>query len=510
MNFLDPLTQAVMAYQQQPPATAPTQAQPDPMTAYVNQHGPQDIPWKPMENAIPEIPQVPPQPPPKPGTGKSQMWKQLLSGFLLDFGTGLTAAANARPGAGFEAGMGAAITAPWQRQQETRKMELEEARQKLYEAQQQNYMAQLNPRVQQILSRAQLNSANAELVGARTGTEAGTNLRGMAEVEGVRANAAKNRMISTPTGLYRLGDDGNPQLVQGSDPRINLTITPEIAEATGLQSMVGQTMPIQTINAISQATGRNIHIVQDKEGVHAYNIGSGEKKKIGDLPPTRAIGQFFPQLDEYGRILGYVNPASGMVVEQPEQFAGARKIGVAGGEMQNRVSLANLIEDADALMELAERNKETFGPFSGRAAEALINYAPEMLQREFPELVNDETQKIVRAAANARQQLLYAMSGKQINENEYKRLTRLIPSVNVSYDTFRNRMILYRNELQRSLERRQGKGEWRNDGWAHIMDEMDKGKGSSAKPQAKPSAEAPTGGGKHYVYDPKTNKMVLK
>ena len=377
---------------------------------------------------------------------KREFIRNLLGNFLSGLGEGMSAAAAAPKGHEGIAAMAGGIQAP-----EIRKARELEAQQRQAQIQAQQAMAQQREAQaraipEQLLQKQEAMDKNFEAAMAR-----------------IQGSLEKGDAASKP-----------------NMDRLEKTLASN-------EKLTGQRLTSQEKTAVA----RNQRIVRTKEGVWSVDPTNGEKIKIGDLAPGMAVGSMIQQLGENGEILGYFNPTSGREVGQPSTFAGARRTGLPVGEVEKRASLSELVEDADFLKDVAERHKDAIGVGAGRAAAFTQQNVPEFLHTLLPsEYTEPETIQMFRVAQNMRNQLLYALSGKQINEREYARLSRLVPEVTTPYGTFKARLGEYSQEINRILAGRKSGG-------------TTPGRGSQPK---QPKAT----GVLELVRDPATGRLVRK
>lgn len=152
-------------------------------------------------------------------------------------------------------------------------------------------------------------------------------------------------------------------------------------------------------------------------------------------------GSFMPLTDEQGRVIGAWNPKSGRIEPIPGSFEGARKSGLSGTEISRRGLLTNLVEDMKTATTLAEKYRGTWTIGAGTGT--VMSWGRRVVGGE------QEAISLGRILGNAADILLRARSGAQINEQEYNRLSKLVPSLNESEDSFFTKLADFQNELGR-------------------------------------------------------------
>jgi hypothetical protein len=358
---------------------------------------------------------------------KSDFFLNLLSNFTYALGQGLSN--NSGQGrAGDIQGMGAALVAPFQLKRIKQQEEFQRQQQERAQAQEELYRAQTQ--------------RQSELHSERTRQFEEASLRQQMQI----AATLKNIGITT-TSKEKEGEANRNNKIDvaniGTTSREGISDA-QIASREKLAN-IPKNFNAAWIKAKTRELGRELTSAELEEG----------NKK---LKPVSAIGRFNSMFDEANNVFrGFYNPTTDRWAGAPP---GTRPGALPAGEMQNRVTLDILIEDTSVLKTLAEKHRNVIGPAAGRLATAVQQYAPEALQEILPsEYTEPEVVEMFRVAQNMRNQLLYALSGKQINEKEYARLSRLVPEVTTSPKTFFPRLQEYELELKRTLERRSGKRE---------------------------------------------------
>jgi hypothetical protein len=176
-------------------------------------------------------------------------------------------------------------------------------------------------------------------------------------------------------------------------------------------------------------------------------------------------------------------------------------------EVGKRATSATLIEDLNALEGLVSAHPEAIGPAAGRSISFTAQNVPEGIQEALglQSARNPEVLDMYYRMDNLRTQMLYAMSGKQINEREYQRLEKLVPMYNTPPSTTMQRLKMLRDELQRIQNRKQA-GTWKWEGVSPRMRKLlttaglaipeDSGTPSSIAPPPMPSSsDVPAVGG---------------
>lgn len=167
-------------------------------------------------------------------------------------------------------------------------------------------------------------------------------------------------------------------------------------------------------------------------------------------PDAGTRGVFISLTDEEGRVIGAWNPKTGEKADVPPELAaqGARRGGLSDSAKARRGMLSNLVEDLDVAGKLAEQYRNTgvigggyLGPFSARVQ----SWARSM---GVPGSEEDAI-RLERILNNAADILLRARSGAQINEQEYQRLTKLIPKLTESEVSFFTKLKDFTNEVKR-------------------------------------------------------------
>ena len=156
-------------------------------------------------------------------------------------------------------------------------------------------------------------------------------------------------------------------------------------------------------------------------------------------------GLFVPMTDKQGRITGFYNNRNpGLVVKPSEE--GMRRAGISGEELANQASGEVLLGQISKVRELATVREDSLGPAAGRIGG---------LRSEF---VGDdpEAADLYQTVDDMKNQLVYMLSGKQINEQEYKRLRDTMPGRNLPAATFHVRLNNFEQRLSEVLERRMG------------------------------------------------------
>ncbi len=192
-------------------------------------------------------------------------------------------------------------------------------------------------------------------------------------------------------------------------------------------------------------TERSQANIKSREAEGAANRTSREKIGAARISVSggKEQGSYIPVTDSQGNITGAWNPKSGGVAKLPEDLSGARKSGVPGSEMNRQSVLMQLQEDMGRLSELAKANTGAIGPVAGRL---------ESLKAETVGTSPDITE-MMRISANASDMLLRARSGAQINEQEYQRLSKLVPDPKTPASTFFSRLDAFKKDVDRLVTR---------------------------------------------------------
>jgi len=161
-----------------------------------------------------------------------------------------------------------------------------------------------------------------------------------------------------------------------------------------------------------------------------------ENTKLGREAQDARAGMFFPITDQQGRITAFYNPKTGVMRQSP--VPGGRRAGLPAAENSRRGMLASTINDAKELGRLAELNPQAIGVVAGR----LTNLKRSLVG------VPEDVSNLFRISKNISDMLLRARSGAQINEQEYQRLSALIPDPQTPLPTFRANLKRYIIEAQ--------------------------------------------------------------
>ena len=105
-----------------------------------------------------------------------------------------------------------------------------------------------------------------------------------------------------------------------------------------------------------------------------------------------------------------------------------------------------MLEYIKRLQELSAKHPEAIGPIQGRLGAIRAKTTGNL-----PEIT-----ELRRLAFNLSDQLLRARSGAQINEQEYARLSRLVPQPSDPDIDFSTKLKSFQDEIQRTLAKRTG------------------------------------------------------
>ena len=166
-----------------------------------------------------------------------------------------------------------------------------------------------------------------------------------------------------------------------------------------------------------------------------------EKMRQGGKEP----GSYIPLVNERGVVIGAWNPKAGKTVGAPG-IEGARKAPLSASAIKEETILAVMLEDIGRLEELSAKHPEAIGPIQGRLGAIRAKTVGNL-----PEIT-----ELRRLAFNLSDQLLRARSGAQINEQEYARLSRLVPQPSDPDIDFSTKLKSFREEIQRTLAIRRG------------------------------------------------------
>lgn len=161
-----------------------------------------------------------------------------------------------------------------------------------------------------------------------------------------------------------------------------------------------------------------------------------EKGKIGKEKQSTPIGTLIPVVNNSGEITGLLNNKTGALQTPP--VAGARKSPLSATENTRRGAMNGMLKQATMADRLSTKYAQYIGPVAGRATEfklSTVGYD------------NPDIAELVRLSNDLSDQLLRARSGAQINEQEYKRLSKLVPRVTQPFSTYRSNLASFTRSL---------------------------------------------------------------
>lgn len=202
---------------------------------------------------------------------------------------------------------------------------------------------------------------------------------------------------------------------------------------------------------------------------------TGSRGNSGAPPPASAVPQTKPSsagTAPSGTANAQVTPTnapSGSQANRNRTFP--MKLTIE--EITKRAQTNELLRDLDVIEEQINKHPDAIGPWAGPAISAAQQKSPgfltdlmesmgDMLDLKTPgQIRNPEVVDMYTRMLNIRMQLLYALSGKQINEKEYERLEKIIPLYNTDIVTTRSRLKFYRQNLQKiEADKRSGTWKW--------------------------------------------------
>lgn len=151
-------------------------------------------------------------------------------------------------------------------------------------------------------------------------------------------------------------------------------------------------------------------------------------------------GQFFQILDGNGQIVAFFNPKTNTVVNPP---VAGRKSPISAEEREKAGNAEGMIEDLTRLKELAAKNEGMIGPVAGAVTSAASNVFP----------VGEDRNEILQLTKSLANRLIYLRSGKQINEQEYKRLAQTLPRVTQPTQKFFVNLGRFEKEMNQAISR---------------------------------------------------------
>lgn len=162
-------------------------------------------------------------------------------------------------------------------------------------------------------------------------------------------------------------------------------------------------------------------------------------------PASEGRAQFTIITDPQGRIGGAWDPKHNRVVEAPPAVreAGGRRSGLPAAENARQASLKGMLQDTEDLIATASKHKDAVGGFMGWRG--TVSKAQRATTGADP-----TTNFLITTTKNLADQLLRARSGAQINEQEYQRLSQLVPRVDSA--SFFDDLDRFHQEVKRTLE----------------------------------------------------------
>ena len=318
------------------------------------------------------------------GVDKAQIFRTLLADFLQNVGTGL-ASAGTGPGAGARAA-GAAITAGPER--ETRR-EAMNFRQQQLELERQNQ--------QSLAAQRQATAQMSELV---------------------PVTLSDGRTIQVP--LRSLGS------LVGQD-----IATAQRGKTATEQITSKEKITDKTLASKEKIAEKNQEIQRARNAIAERRLKMLEKRG----GPT---GTFRMLVDNEGNITGAMNNRTLQFV--PLDIAGSRLSPTSSAELDRRTGISTMLNSLEVVEDFLRESpaaSAAIGPVAGR-----VGRVKELLIDDHPEAV-----QLRQATEDISDVLLRLRSGAQINENEYARLRKLIPTVELPMSTFVARL----NGLKREL-----------------------------------------------------------
>lgn len=338
--------------------------------------------------------------------------RELLGNFVYALGKGMAASGSARPGFGALAGFGEALAAGpelgMRRRREDQQVDLQrstiEHRQKLDKAAEERLKAQDRRQSEQERRNRELEELQRKRLEQPRPTTPHT--------------------ITTDEGVMQYNaETGKFDILVGSKPKASErpTAKSDIEEAFFLKNRRYPDIDeLVEIKARLAAAGRP--------------AGSGLDNR----------GSFIPLTDAQGNVTGAWNPKTEKFVPIPQDAAGSRRSGQTGTEITRQSVLVQLKEDMQELGTLAKRNTDRIGPISGRWESVKANWLTG---------TSEDSAAMQRIAGNAQDMLLRARSGAQINETEYRRLSKLVPDPKTPPSTFFTNLRLFQQDIDKLVER---------------------------------------------------------
>jgi len=219
-----------------------------------------------------------------------------------------------------------------------------------------------------------------------------------------------------------------------------------------------RTMPDKDtgLNPFQQAQINKTNTDKDKQSLNEeladlYTITNpSESEKNRKQAIEKALGYVANQYGSGWKLLNtpegnplWYQPSTGKTEYAPE---GTRKE-ITSEERKDISLLDEMMGQSKELKGLADKNRDVIGWGVGWATEVKNKISG----------TTPDISKLIRISNNLKDVLLRARSGAQINETEYKRLERLMPSVNTSEVKFFSDLNAFMEETQRLIDRRSGK-----------------------------------------------------
>jgi hypothetical protein len=292
---------------------------------------------------------------------------------------------------------------------------------------------------------------------------------GEAAMDGLRRGAANspdgklgNRWTLHVGGKILAFDlDSSPESIVGKVNRATKLLGQKELAPGDLKALPA-TMKTRYLNLFNPVPNGTAAQVSEYKEYVAKAIMQGDEQNIADMkrayemvleakqgrdtkPHNGRPPVYIPMEDEKGNVTEWVNNQDPTVTVAAKP--GQRRRALPMQENADRANFGTLAGQFQGLRNIIAKRKEVVGPAAGRLG---------TLQAEWiggdPDAA-DAYQKMDDIA----NQLIYLASGKQINEEEFKRLKKTFPHKNLPYDTFMVRLNNFQDRMASIYRLRTGK-----------------------------------------------------
>lgn len=199
--------------------------------------------------------------------------------------------------------------------------------------------------------------------------------------------------------------------------------------------------------------------------------GKTDRSKMINDRVNRGI--FIPVTDQRGNITGFYNNRNPGQVVKPT-IEGMRRAGLPSEEFATQGGMDYMLTQLDKMRGLAEQRPDALGPVSGRWGK----FRADVIGGD------PDAADLYQTVDDVNNQLVYLLSGKQINQDEFKRLRNAMPTKELPPETFAIRLNNFETRLKEILTRRQ-----------------------AGNPVFSGGGTPPPTQGKDMVYNPKTGRL---